>query len=204
MMKRLAEPDALKKNLMHLATLDVILCEEDWFRTYQFDPQWGDDVSLATINNGAGDNLVVLFALEGVILKGFDHESVLSPHAREEYEVFPGIYDTTPASLLAYLEDEAFEREDVTFCIWRKTRDKEWKMGDVQIPIGAEDGSDFLLRAILTTPEAYVEWAENYYDKVLPIEIVQQVYDGAAITEDIIQSLNPERDVQDALRELAF
>ncbi|WP_342511656.1 hypothetical protein MKY34_14175 [Sporosarcina sp. FSL K6-1522] len=203
-MKKLAEPDALKKNLMHLATLDVILCEEDWLRTYQFDSQWGENISLATIDNGAGDNLVVLFAPEGVILKGFDHESALSPHAREEYEVFPGIYDTTPASLLAYLEDEALERDDVTFCIWHETCDMEWRMGDVQIPIGAEDGSAFLLRTILTTPEVYVEWAENYYDKVLPVDVVQQVYEGVTITEEIIQSLNPRRNVQDALRELAF
>lgn len=65
-------------------------------------------------------------------MKGFDHESELSPYARPEYDVHPGIYDQTPTLLLALLEDEALEKEDVTFCIWRETTDTKWRMGDVQ------------------------------------------------------------------------
>lgn len=203
-MKRLAEPDVLKKRLMTLATLDLILCDEDWLRTYRFDSQWAPNVSLATIDNGAGDDLFILFAPEGVILKGFDHESGLSPHAREEYEVFPGIYEDAPASLLALLDDEAFEKEEVTFCIWREANDTKWRMGNVQIPKGDEDGSDFMLGRIIKTPEAYVNWAQYYYGKELSLDIVKKIYDGSAITEAIIQSLNPERSVQDALGELNF
>lgn len=201
-MKRLAEPDVLKRRLLTLAALDVILCEEDWLRYHRFDPQWAQDVSLATIDNGAGDDLFILFAPEGVIMKGFDHESALSPHALGDDDVFSGIYDQTPLQLLALLEDEAFEQEYVTFCIWRESSDTDWQMGDVKIPEGEEDGSDFLLGTIFETAEIYADWAQTYYDMQIPVEIVRQIYDGSAITEAIIQSLNPYRNVQDALREL--
>lgn len=203
-MKRLAEPNVLKRRLMILAALDVILCEEDWLRYHRFDLQWAANVSLATIENGAGDDLFILFAPEGIIIKGFDHESGLSPYAQENYAVFPGIYDQVPKQLLALLEDEAFEKGDVTFCIWRESSDTNWRMGDVKIPEGEEDGSDFLLGTIFDTAEIYVDWAQCYYDTPISIEIVKRIYDGSAITKATIQSLNPKRNVQDALQELNF
>ncbi|MBE1555555.1 hypothetical protein [Sporosarcina limicola] len=201
-MKSLVEPDELKKRMLTLAALDIIFCEEDWLRYYNFDSQWAPNVSLATIDNGSGDNLFILFASEGVIMKGFDHESGLSPYAREEDEVFPSIYDQTPASLLALLDDEAFEKEDVTFCIWREINDTTWRKGDVQIPKDEEDGSEFLLSMIVKTPEDYVEWAQDYYDIPISIEVIKKIYDGSTIEEAVIQSLNPSRNAQDALREL--
>jgi hypothetical protein len=203
-MRCLAEPDVLKQRLMILAALDLILCEEEWLRYHRYDLQWAPNVSLATIDNGAGDDLFILFAPEGVIIKGFDHESGLSPHAQEDYEVFPGIYDETPKSLLALLEDEAFEKEDVTFCIWRKSSDTNWRMGDVNIPEGEDDGSDFLLGTIFESAELYVDWAKYYYDMPISIEVVKQIYDGSSITKAIVQTLNPGRNVQDAMRELNF
>ena len=203
-MKQLAEPDVLKQRLMILAALDLILCEEDWLRYHRFDSHWSPNVSLATIDNGAGDDLFILFAPEGVIMKGFDHESGLSPHAQKDQEVFPGIYDQVPKSLLALLDDEAFEKEYVTFCIWRESGDANWRMGDVKIPEGEEDGSVFLLGTIFDTAEIYVDWAQYYYDMLISIEVVQQIYNGSEITEEIIRSLNPERNVQEALQELNF
>lgn len=201
-MKQLAEPGVLKQRLMTLAALDLILCEEDWLRYHRFDSHWSQNVSLATIDNGAGDHLFILFASEGVIIKGFDHESGLSPHAQENHEVFPGIYDQVPKSLLALLDEEAFEKEDVTFCIWRESGDANWQIGDVKIPEGQEDGSVFLLGTIFDTAEIYVDWAQYYYDMPIPIEVVKKIYNGLAITEEAIRSLNPERNVKEVLQEL--
>ncbi|WP_156123804.1 hypothetical protein [Paenibacillus sp. FSL R7-0273] len=47
---------------------------------------------MAKIDNGAGDHLIILFSGEGCIIKGFDHESGLSPYAQDEYKVWQGIY----------------------------------------------------------------------------------------------------------------
>ncbi|MDO3678268.1 hypothetical protein [Paenibacillus ehimensis] len=198
----LPAPDDLKRRLLTLAALDVILCPEEWLRYHTFIPNWAPNVSLAKIDNGAGDHLYVLFAPEGVLIKGFDHESELSPHAGDEYAVWPGIYDGAPEALLAFLEDEALEKEDVTFCIWRETGDSRWRSGEVRIPEGADDGSDFLLGTICETPEDYADWAEGYFDRPVPAEPVKALYAAPAIRVEAIRSLNPERNVEEALREL--
>ncbi|BFH59492.1 hypothetical protein [Paenibacillus azoreducens] len=59
---------------------------------------------MAKIDNGAGDHLIMLFSVEGSIIKGFDHESQLSPYAQDEHKVWPGIYDNVPSELLSHLE----------------------------------------------------------------------------------------------------
>lgn len=195
-------PHVLKQRLLALAALDLILCPEEWLRYHSFITEWAPHVSLAKIDNGAGDHLFVLFTAEGVIMKGFDHESALSPHAGDEYEVWPGIYDKVPEVLLAWLDDEAIEKEEVTLCIWREPEDSSWRKGEVHIPDGEEDGSGFLLGTIFETPEDYVDWAEDYFEMTVPLETVEQIYAGTPITADLIRSLNPERNIEEALREL--
>jgi hypothetical protein len=202
-MKQIPEPAELKHLLKIHAALDIIFCEEDWLRYHMFDNQWDKNISLATIDNGAGDVLFIIFTEAGIIMKGFDHESFLSPHAREEFEVYPGIYDQTPHSLLKYLEDEPLEKEEVTFCIWRETGASSWEMGDVHIPNGEDDGSEFLLGAIYTTADEYIEWAECYYEQTIQKEIVKQIYSELPINEEMINCLNPERDAQNALKEIS-
>ncbi|WP_229750260.1 hypothetical protein [Paenibacillus nasutitermitis] len=157
---------------------------------------------MAKIDNGSGDHLFILFAPDGAILKGFDHESSLSPHAGEDYVIWPGIYDQTPLVLLDLLDDEAIEKDEVTFCIWREAGDTSWRKGQIAVPDGADDGSGFLLGTIRLTPEQYVDWAEDYFDVELPLEIVRGIYEGYPIKESTIHALNPERDVQGTLREL--
>jgi hypothetical protein len=201
-LKPFLEPELLKKRLLTLSALDLILCPEEWLRRYQFNPQWGENEEVASITNGAGDDLYILFAPEGVIVKGFDHESEMSPHARDDYEVWPGIYEHVPQALLRLLDDEAFTKEDVTFCLWRECTDSEWKIGDVHNPQLLDDGSDFLLGMIYESPEDYVEWAEDYYEMTVPLDVVTNVFSSPWISEEMILQLNPTRDVEQAKQEL--
>ena len=200
--KPLPEPEALKRRLMALSALDIILCPEEWLRRYRFDPKWGEDAALASIDNGAGDDMFIVFAPEGVIIKGFDHESDMSPHARDDDEVWPGIYEQTPDSLLKQLDDEALNKENVTFCIWRVSGDSAWRTGDVDNQQGLDDGSDFLLGMIYDTLDDYVEWAESYYEMKISNDIVGQIYSGGKISVDMVKKMNASRDVESAMGEL--
>jgi hypothetical protein len=47
-----------------------------------------------------------------------------------------------------------------------------------------------------------VEFAEGYFELTLPLEIVAQVYEGEAITKEMIKALNPDSDVEKVLQEL--
>ncbi|MVP01287.1 hypothetical protein [Paenibacillus lutrae] len=199
----LADPDVLKNRLMTLAALDVILSSDKWLRVHRYEPQWRGGAELGIIDNGAGDDLYIVYAPEGVIIKGFDHLSPMSPHAGEEYGVWPGIYEETPKELLVYLEDnELFEYEDVTFCIWRESGDSQWRTGEVENPERLDDGSGFLLGRLEDTPQQYADWAATYYDEPVQLDAVLQIFSGSAITEELIAALNPKRDAEAALEEL--
>lgn len=198
----LPEPEKLKKLIKIHALLNIILCRDEWIRYHSFVPEWKDKISMAHIDNGSGDHLFILFAPQGTIIKGFDHESELSPYARDEFEIWPGIYEGVPKTLLSLLEDEAIEHEDVTFCIWRETGDLDWQKGRVEMPEGEDDGSTFLIGTIFRTPKDFVEFAEGYFDLTLPIDIVANIYDGIPVTARMIQMLNPDCDVEDVLQEI--
>ncbi|GAA0133987.1 hypothetical protein YSY43_08270 [Paenibacillus sp. YSY-4.3] len=200
--KSCREPDLLKRRLYALSALDIIICPEEWLRRYRFYPRWKGEVTLASISNGAGDDLYIVFAPEGTLIKGFDHESVISPYVNDDGEVWPGIYEGVPASLLNCLDDESLCKEDVTFCLWREQGDRVWKCG-VSEPQGLNDGSDFLLGMIYETPYDYVEWAQYYYDlEVLDIDVVRRVFDGFQISEEMINKLNPTRNTKSAVEEI--
>ncbi|MNI41598.1 hypothetical protein D3C73_958550 [compost metagenome] len=198
----LPEPEKLKKLMKIHALLNIVLCRDEWIRYHSFVPEWKDQISMAQIDNGSGDHLFILFAPQGTIIKGFDHESELSPYARDEHEIWPGIYEGVPKILFSLLEDEAIENEDVTFCIWREISDLEWQKGKVEIPVGENDGSEFLLGTIFQTPEAFVEFAKGYFDLTLSIDIVANIYNGIPITAEMIQMLNPDCDVKEVLQEI--
>ncbi|UQZ32781.1 hypothetical protein C2I18_03935 [Paenibacillus sp. PK3_47] len=200
--ERLPNPIKLKKLMKIQASLNIILCQEEWLRYHSVVQDWDADVCMAKIDNGAGDHLIILFSHEGSIIKGFDHESELSPYAQDEHKVFQGIYDDVPKELLSLLEDEAIEKDDVTFCIWRKNSDTNWHKGKVELPKGASDGSDFLVGCIFQTAEDFVEFATDYFELSLSLEVVAKIYDDFPITGEMIKILNPNCDVKEVLQEL--
>ncbi|WP_314587860.1 hypothetical protein [Paenibacillus terrigena] len=201
-LEQLPGPENLKKLMIVQAALNTILCETEWLRYHSFVQEWDEGVCMAKIDNGAGDHLIMLFSAEGSIIKGFDHESQLSPYAQDEHKVWPGIYDYVPNELLLHLEHEGIEKEDVTFCMWRRNSDSRWQKGKVEIPKGAEDGSGFLIGAIYQTPEDFVQFAKDYFEIELPVDIVKKVYEGVSITVEMIQTINPDCATEEVYREL--
>lgn len=198
----LPEPERLRKVVRILAALDMIMCQEEWLRVHRYETGSSDGDGVGMIDNGAGDHLFVNFSKEGTLIKGFDHESLYSPYAQDEYGIWPGMYDGMPLSLLAYLDDEMFEKEDVTFCLWREPRDTVWKSGEFIRPDEWDDGKEFLLGYLYATPEAYTEWATYYYEKEINLEAVKRVYSEAAITAGTIVDLNSERNIEEVLQDL--
>ncbi len=202
MLEAQVTPDGLKDRMMLLSALDIILSTEDWLRTYRMQHVGSGDMCMGEVNNGAGDTIHMLWTCGGVLLKGFDHESPVSPHARDEYEVWPGMYDGVPDYMMELLEDEALEKEDVTFCMWREAGDTAWRMGNVNIPEAYDDGASFLLGKLIVTPEEYQDWAESCYELVISLEVVSQIFNGVPITTQMISALHPQRDVTEAIKEL--
>src|SRR5262245_65269722 len=71
---------------------------------------------MASMRNGQGDDFFILFNNSGAIIKGFDHESPMSPYAHKPKRVWPGVLDDVPDVFRSFLDEPAFTIEDTTFC----------------------------------------------------------------------------------------
>ena len=70
-----------------LAVLDSII-EPDWeYRYYSFNSKWDKSEEMGSMRNGQGGAWFCVFSPVGAFLKGFDHESEMSPWSQEPMRV---------------------------------------------------------------------------------------------------------------------
>ncbi|MFJ1545229.1 hypothetical protein [Streptomyces sp. NPDC088246] len=193
-------PTELRAHLRALAVLDATIGRDPQFCSYTFDTAWGPGEEAALMENGSGDDFSVLFTPAGVLIRGFDHESEMSPYATDDEQVWPGVIDEVPAALRPLLDEPAFHDEDidaprVTACLWRETGDTAWRAGSaITFPPGSEDpdGSGFLFHLLTDrSPEAVQARFEDYYERPVPLDAVRHVLAGRPLIPAIAAALNP-------------
>ncbi|MFD4558269.1 hypothetical protein ACFWP5_28790 [Streptomyces sp. NPDC058469] len=198
----LPDPVELRVHLRALAVLDATIADDPQFSRYTFDTDSGPGEEAALMDNGSGDDFSVLFTPAGVLIRGFDHESEMSPCGTDAEEVWPGVVDEVPAALRPLLDDPAFHDEDmdvplVTVCLWRETGDTAWRTGSaIDFPAGHEspDGSGFLFHLLTDrSPEAVQAHFEDYYERPVPLDAVRHVLAAHPVTPAIAAALNPAR-----------
>lgn len=200
----LPDIDALMQLTRSLAMLDAII-KRDWeYRNYSFNSKWDVGEQMASMRNGSGDSWFCLFCQAGAILKGFDHESVMSPWANAHHQVWPGVLDQVPDVFGRFIAAPWFSAEDTTFCIWRQNKDTRWHRGDIKFPTGTEnpDGSAWLLSILDGKATTYAEWARDYYERPIGLSNVEHVYAHKRLTDPIVKSLNPETDLRDLAEDI--
>ncbi|MEF9926545.1 MAG: hypothetical protein RR804_01820, partial [Massilia sp.] len=114
----LPAPNKLKRIMQSLAMLDAIL-EEDWeYRYFSFDARWSPATQMGSMRNGQGDDLFAVFDPAGCFIRGFDHESPMSPWTSHPAKIWPGVLEHVPPQFSSSLMEPAFHMDDTTFCIW--------------------------------------------------------------------------------------
>jgi hypothetical protein len=192
-----------------MAVLDAILSPEWEYRYFSFQSQWSPGQEMASMRNGSGDEYSIVFSAAGVFIRGFAHESPMSPFAAG---LWPGLIDTVPDVFADSVNEPAFSFEDrlnATVCIWREVADDRWHTGDIDYPDDAcADGADDLFSVVVEgTPEAYVRFAEDYYEQPVDAGAVRAVHAGEPLTDALIGRLNPDltlADVADDLAEIGY
>ncbi|MFB0631060.1 hypothetical protein [Streptomyces sp. AB3(2024)] len=196
----LPDPAQLRTHLSALAVLDTTIGGDPRFCQYTFDPAWGPGTEAALMENGSGDDFSVLFTPAGVLIRGFDHESEMSPYGTDDEQVWPGVIDDVPAALRPLLDEPAFHDEvidapRVTVCLWRETGDTAWRTGStIAFPAGSEDpdGSGFLFHLLADrSPEAVQAHFEDYYERPVPLDAIRHVLAGHPLTPAIAGALSP-------------
>jgi hypothetical protein len=192
--------ETLRKLTQSLAMLDAIRIPVWENRYYSFNSKWAEKEQMASMRNGQGDGWYCGFGLAGVFLKGFDHESEMSPWSMETSKVWPGVIDGVPDVFGAFATEPAFSMEDTTFCIWRRAQDAQWNAGKIIFPAGDDpDGSEWMLSLLDANPSTYKSWAEEYYQRPVSLSAVRPIYEYATLTAELVQELNKTAKVGDLL-----
>ncbi|MEV6964660.1 hypothetical protein AB0M47_06045 [Hamadaea sp. NPDC051192] len=194
LLPRLPDIETLRQRCLALATLEAVASPEWQSRYYSFDPRWADGEQMASMRNGSGDEYSIVFTGAGVFLRGFAHESNMSPAANDE-ELWPGLLDGLPGVFQAQASEPAFSYEghlEATFCAWREHADVQWRTGEVvdDPAVLLRDGSEMVEILCDGTGQAYQKFAEDYYERRFDLATIAQIYAGRPLTETMVASLN--------------
>jgi hypothetical protein len=194
-----------------LAVLDAIVCADREYRYFSFDEEFGPGQALASMRNGSGDEYSITFADDGAFLRGFDHESPLSPFIQTPPALWPGLLTGLPAALATLAEEPAFTLDGVpmvTVALWRLAGDAQWHHGQIAYPPAREnehadpDGSGWLFAQLDGRAESYLQYAGEYFERQLPGEAVATVIEHHPLTAALVRALNPRRSYHDLVADL--
>lgn len=194
----LADCADLQRLLQAMAMLDAIL-EEEWdMRYYSFNTKWSPGEQMGSMRNGCGDDFFALFNSAGCFLRGFDHESVMSPWASEYRAVWPGVLDSVPEEFSEALNEPAFHMQDTTYCIWRRHGEPAWSRGLIDFPDEEDpDGSEAMLSILDGLPESYQAFASEYYEIGVPLAAVARIYAHEPLTDDLLRAFPSSRSIEE-------
>ncbi len=199
----LPDIEPLRRLSQSLAVLDTILSPARVYRFYSFDSQWAKGKMMASMSDGSGGDYFILFNKHGAIMKGFDHESPMSPYNAEDRMVWPGVFENVPDGFQDFLREPAFIISDTTFCIWRKHTDVGWQIGNIKYPrVSDPDGSKELLSILDGKPATYKKFAKDYYETEVSISAVKHIYEQKPLMKEVVRELNPRRRLRGLSKEI--
>lgn len=201
---RLPAPPELERLSLVIAALDAIMSPEWADRYFSFDPIWDPSQRMASLRNGSGDNYFIVFDHAGTVVRAFDHESELSPWAKPDGSLAPGLLDGFPSALQAIIDEPAFRTAggpstDLTFCAWRVSGASSWSAGTID-----DDGGATVLLAVLLdgTPHGYRAYAADYFGDD-PGDDVNSFYALEPADVEAVHRVNPEANATAVLSDLA-
>jgi hypothetical protein len=145
---------------------------------------------MGAFKDGEGNFFFAWFSSKGAVVRGFDHESAMSPFCKKPAAPWPGILEGLPASLSYAASEPAFALEELTFACW--STGGVWRAGKVKPPRGSDpDGAARLLGCFARN---FHSWAEKYYEMKLADDGIDEVWFGRPLDEAALRALNPEYD----------
>jgi hypothetical protein len=184
--------EALRQHMQRLAALTAVFAADLGEPQFVFDLRWRKNQQVAMNIKGCGDELYMHFVRAGCFIKGFAHESEMTPYKRPDHSVWPGVLDRVPPEFNSSMKEPAFDPQATTFAIWRLASDSAWCTGVVEFPPGEyKDGSADLLRPITFTPTEFTEWLAENYETDVDGDIVRSVFDGQPLSDQQMLALNP-------------
>ncbi len=200
--------EELRNHMQRLAAVTAVFSVELGEPQFVFDPRWRKHQQVAFNINGSGDELYFHFLQRGCFIKGFAHESEMTPYKRPDQSIWPGILDNVPPEFNCSLKEPAFSPEATTFAIWRLVSDAKWFTGNIDFPAGEyKDGSTELLEPLTFSASDFTAWLSDNYEIDVDSGIIESVFDGQPLSEAQMSKLNssyPIHLIRDAVRATGY
>lgn len=199
----------LEKRLLTYAQIDYFMnYDEEAYKVYHHDDKdWIPGGHYFRIDDTGGDHYHVLISPAGSVIKGFGHETEMSPYNFEDDDLPELIknhdfYQGMPEELFALIDDDALEKELATFCVWQKAGEEGWTCAPIDIPADWADGSAYFLEYVFDL-QRYGIWFEGYYEEPIDGDVLDLLYNGVPVTKGMIEKLPTEQDAEELLRDYA-
>ena len=187
----LFEIEALRRRLQQMSALQAVFTLENGPEGFEFHPDWDRGQQMGAFKNGSGDELFAHFTSAGCFLKGFAHESVMSPYRKDPPAPWPGLFASVPRKFESSLKEPAFDIPATTFVVWRLTTDSHWQTDEIEFPDHEDaDGSHDLLSRLMMTPLEFAEWLSENYEVDIDADIVVEVFKNLPLTDVRLRGLN--------------
>lgn len=158
---------------------------------------------ICRVSDGSGNEALIWFGPDGAVIRGFDHESEMSPWVHDPVQLWPGLDEGFPPALRPAPTIEVAGIESVTFLIWRSAEDRQWSIGSIELPVGDSadpDGSEYLLRAISRPVEGH-RFLEEYYEREVSRVAVEQLFQAVPLTHELLEQIGAVRHHDDVFAE---
>lgn len=188
-------PVELARRSVALAVLDAILDPDPEFRCHGAAIR-PDQEMIATMRDGSGDGYSIVFCAAGTMIRGYRQQPASG-------KSLPSALDGVSPELALAADMSVADGFLTTFCIWRRAADTTWHVsGGATDASLARDDSDRCLRLLDGQPATYRQWCAAYFEVLVPINAIAQIYATRPITDKLVATLNPDAD-PDAVREQA-
>ena len=193
---QLPEPDVLKKRWQSFAMLDAILSPEWELRYFSFDAHWGEGEMLGSMRDGEGSAMRCLFTNTGAVLSGFDVKQMKHAQVLKAKHL--------PQTLAVFAAEPAFDNQHTSFCFFAEKGTPDWSTALHSI---GSDGHNEMLTLAGMDANAYVAWALEYYEAVVPVDAAARIFAAEPLTAEIVHAINAEvvlRDVRNEAKEIGY
>jgi hypothetical protein len=200
-LSKLPDIASLRDRLQQLATLADVVGIDYGGTDFEFHPKWAAKEQMGAYKNGSGDELFAHFTPAGCFIKGFAHESAMSPFQSDPPKLWPGLLESVPTEFKSSLQEPAFDMSAVTFAIWRLKSDDHWQTDPIKFPKGDDpDGSAELLEMLVMTARQFAQWLTENYEIKTDADIAADVFAGKPLTNKQLRSLNPDATLKELRR----
>lgn len=193
---QLPSPEVLKKRWQSMAMLDAILSPEWEYRYFSFDAHWGDGEVLGSMRDGEGSAMRCLFTNAGAVLSGFDVKQKKHAQVLKAKDL--------PQTLAAFAAEPAFDNQHTSFCFFAKQGTPDWSTALQSV---GSDAYNELLTLAGMDANAYVAWALEYHEAVVPVDAAARIFAAEPLTAEIVHAINAEavlRDVRKEAKEIGY